>query len=205
MTRTLPFDELPGAISKRALAEHLKLWGSYEEASDRVDTQLYDGVVALPNSSAPDLPLRLTLTAQSYATNGDRLHDMFFGNLTAVTARILILLSIEGAIERRWGSQENFRKLMQGAAMATRGWVVFGYDAISEDFRIITLDTHDAGLVHGLVPLLVLDMFEHSYWMDHGADREAYIDALWGYIDWFAVDRRYRPVITEANPYEYGR
>lgn len=196
MTRTLPYNELPDAISKRALTEHLKVWGRFESTSDEVDEQLYDETI--PSS------LRRTYQEQSYAINGDRLHELYFGSFTADPVEPDILLSVEAAIERRWGSMDGLRTRLRCAVLESNGWIVLGYDTASEDFRIIVQGTNDSGFIVRVEPLLVIDMFEHAYWMDHGSDRMAYFDALWPYVNWREVDRRYRPLVTLANPYEHG-
>jgi len=55
---------------------------------------------------------------------------------------------------------------------------------------IASSTNHTQALAFG-APLLVLDMYEHSYAIDYGADHAAYIDAFWKNIAWDAVEARY--------------
>ena len=210
MSTALPYDELPGAISKRALLEHMKLWNGYTAAYGRVQASLTS--VVLPEKHTPDDPFRIGLNIRGYAADGDRLHELFFRNLVRNQNRTMILLAIErgveynrwctgsgspwllaieGAVERKWGDMDGFRQVMRSATLAARGWSILTWDRVEKDLRVITLDGHDQGLVVGCEPLLVLDAFEHAYWMDHGTDKGGYFDALWTYVDWFQVNRRF--------------
>jgi Fe-Mn family superoxide dismutase len=49
------------------------------------------------------------------------------------------------------------------------------------------------------VPVLVLDMYEHSFHMDYGTQAARYIDAWFKNLDWEAVDRRYAHAIAAAS------
>lgn len=189
MDAALPYDCLPGAISKQALADHVRLWSGYAEAYQRVQTTLQ--TTPLPDKHAPDDPFRVGLNVRGYAANGDRLHAFFFGNLTNHTTRISLLLEVEGAIERKWGGKDEVRQLMRAATLVARGWALLVWDRFEKDLRVIVLDGHDQGLVVGCDPLLVIDAYEHAYWMDHGTDKAGYFDALWPYVNWPAVNQRF--------------
>jgi Fe-Mn family superoxide dismutase len=69
------------------------------------------------------------------------------------------------------------------------GWVIVAYDSHrSELAHRVCSDHAHAGAFD--VPLLVLDMYEHSYHLDHGADAARYVEAFVANVDWEAVDAR---------------
>ena len=186
----LPFDELPGAISKRALTEHYKLYTGYRETLKRVDAKLK--TAGQPTKPLSESEYANLLRVQSQALAGAYLHELFFQNLTDSTVHIMILLGVHKLMEIGWGTQEAFRKAFRAAAMNAKGWAILG---LAEDNkpRILTLDSHEM-MPAGVTPLFVLDTYEHAYWMDHGADRAAYLDALAHYHNWFAADTRLKAI-----------
>jgi Fe-Mn family superoxide dismutase len=99
-------------------------------------------------------------------------------------------------LDKRLGSdygagawEERFR----AAAMALgggSGWVVLCYSFHDGDVRIASSGNHTQAVAHGS-PLLVLDMYEHAYAIDYGADHAKYIDAFFKNVMWDQVEERY--------------
>jgi Fe-Mn family superoxide dismutase len=69
------------------------------------------------------------------------------------------------------------------------GWVMLAYSP--RDMRLLNVwsSDHQVSLAAG-VPLLVMDMYEHAYQMDYGADANAYIAAFFSNINWEQVNKR---------------
>jgi Fe-Mn family superoxide dismutase len=100
------------------------------------------------------------------------------------------------AIARLFGVVEGLRKAFvdDGAAHFGSGWVWLA----AEDGRLSVFSTHDADTVvtRDLMPLLVCDLWEHAYYLDHRNDRAGYLEAWWDRLaNWdfaegqFAADR----------------
>ena len=75
--------------------------------------------------------------------------------------------------------------------MAARGWAVLCWDTHDQALRVYTGDAHNQGGVWGCLPILVLDVYEHAYFMDYGSDRKAYIADFWKNVDWKKADALY--------------
>lgn len=190
---SLAYSSLPGAVSARELAEHYKLYLGYRDMLKRVDGAL--PTAQLPSKHQPESALSGLLWGQGYALAGAYLHELYFGGLTAITTRPQILLAVEGVIERLWGDQMRFREDMIAAGLQARGWVVLAVcHECPGDLRILTMDAHDMGAVYGYCPLLVIDVYEHAYWMDFGTDKGSYLKNIMGYVNWPAVNTRYRAI-----------
>lgn len=122
--------------------------------------------------------------------NGMRLHELYFGNMSKhavpLSERIL-----KQKIEGVWGSIENWEKEFRGmAAMRGIGWVILAHDKKDGKLFNVWINEHDGGLLAGLTPLLVMDVFEHSFMLDYGVKRAEYINAFMGAIDWHTVEER---------------
>ena len=68
--------------------------------------------------------------------------------------------------------------------MAARGWTVLAWDGHDQALRVYAGDAHNQGGVWGAQPVIVLDVYEHAYFIDYGSDRKAYIQDFWKNLDW---------------------
>ncbi len=113
----------------------------------------------------------------------------------------MILLGIHKAQEIGWGTQQAFRQEFVAAALQARGWAVLAVAHNDPtDLRIFALDAHDLGAVYGYCPLLVIDVYEHAYWMDFGTDKASYVQNIMGYVNWGEVDQR----LQKVHPPKFG-
>ena len=188
---SLPYKEIPGVISARALEEHLKLFEGYKDLLKRIDarfeTMSKDDV---PKKTAWDHSFRANKQAETYALGGILVHDLFFNNLTTETSDCKGL-EIEKFIKwQGFASLSEWKHCMRGSLMEARGWVIFSIDD-QGDYRILLLDAHDEGAMFGQTPLIVIDVYEHAYWMDHGVDRATYVDGIFKHLNWEEINQRY--------------
>lgn len=117
------------------------------------------------------------------------LHELYFDNLGGNGKADGDLRS---AIAKQFGTfdrwETEFRKIAQGLGGGS-GWVVLGYNTHFNTLENYWMWDH-AHFPVGTVPLLVMDMYEHSYHMDFGAAAGKYIDAFFNNINWDEVARR---------------
>jgi superoxide dismutase, Fe-Mn family len=187
---TLPYKSIPGVISARALEEHLKLYQGYVDTLKRVDAQLETMSKAdVPKKTAWDSPFRAIKQAETYALGGVILHELFFANLTP-KASDCKGLEIEKFIKQDFGSLNEWKNCMRGSILEARGWIVFAVDGLGH-YRILLLDSHDCGAMFGHTPLVVLDAYEHNYWMDWGADKAGCVDGMLSHLNWEEINRRF--------------
>lgn len=188
--KPLPFDagKLPG-LSERLLRSHHE--NNYTGAVRKLNL-----VRKQLRSLPPDAPGFVVgaLKAKELAfANSVTLHELYFGNLGGDGR---VKGSVHAALDNWFGDldlfEKKFRKL--GAALGGgSGWVILGYDMHTQGFTLSPSGGHAEGRAASY-PLLVLDMYEHSYHMDYGTKAAAYVDAFWSNIKWEEVERRYNKV-----------
>lgn len=117
------------------------------------------------------------------------LHELYFGNLGKSgkpdAALNKVLSHVFGSADT-W--EKEFRRMGAGLGGGS-GWVVLGYNLhhglVENYWQWDHLHAPSA-----TVPLLVMDMYEHSYQMDYGAAAPSYVDAFFRNIHWDTVSSR---------------
>lgn len=95
-------------------------------------------------------------------------------------------------VERDFGTVEKFKEQILSMAVSLFGsgwlWLVLGKDG-----QMVLMPEQNAGnpMRKGFIPLLVIDVWEHAYYIDYRNDRMAYLQQLWSIIDWERVEQRY--------------
>ena len=182
----LPFK--PGALTgiseKMITSHHDKNYTSAVKNLNKVEADL----AALKPDAPPYLVAGLRDKQLTYF-NSMVLHEHYFGNLGGNGKR-------SGALETRLGSDFGagaWEAQMHATAMGFgggSGWVTLGLSLHEGSLVISSGGNHTQTLAFG-APLLVLDMYEHAYAIDYGADHAAYIEAFFKNVAWDAVEARY--------------
>jgi Fe-Mn family superoxide dismutase len=123
--------------------------------------------------------------------NSTLLYELYFASLGGDGRKVSE--EISAAIGRDFGSVARWRDefiALAGALAGSSGWVLLTY--LPRDARLInhTAADHSQSITGG-IPILALDMYEHAYHLDFGANATAYIAAFMRNIDWDAVEARY--------------
>jgi Fe-Mn family superoxide dismutase len=173
-------------LSASQIEQHLKLYKGYVAKSNEIYNKLKE--VDLASANATYSPLRELLVEESYAVNGAVYHEFYFGNLGGKGGEPTG--DLKAALEERWGSVPKFMDMLKAAGKSMRGWVVVGYNTRGGHLSAFGLDTHNMFAPANLVPIMVLDVYEHAYMVDYGIDRAKYLDAFTANLDWDVVAKR---------------
>jgi Fe-Mn family superoxide dismutase len=193
--RTLaPLTFAPGALSglsERLLRSHYE--NNYGGAVRKLNEIRRQLSAADPDQSGAYWSLYGSLKAAELAArNSVVLHEAYFANLAPPTphdAGVALPASLARLVAARFGSLDRMQTHLRGAARASSGWVVLVADAASHTLEIVQTEGHAMGAWEA-TPLLVLDLYEHAYAIDYGADKNAYFSALWRNLHWGEVERR---------------
>lgn len=100
---------------------------------------------------------------------------------------------LASAIDDQFGSFDKFVAHFTAVAMGVQGsgWAVLAYDSIGQNITIFQLFDQQGNVPLGLVPLLMLDVWEHAYYLDYKNVRADYVKAFWNIVDWANVQKRF--------------
>jgi Fe-Mn family superoxide dismutase len=183
--KALGFDpaKLNGLSDKLIRSHYENNYGGSVKALAVVKKQLAD---ALANKDTPPYIYNDLKREHLMRTGSVVLHEFYFDNLGGNGKPDA---TVRTAISESFGDfdtwETEFRRIGLGLGGGS-GWVVLGYNLHTQQIENYWLWDH----LHGppsTIPLLVMDMYEHSYQMDFGAATAKYIDAFFVNIRWDAV------------------
>src|SRR5437763_3810864 len=177
-------------MTPRLIESHYEL--NYGGAVRRLNA-ISDELAALdPGTTAPEIIHRLKRD-EFVALNSMLLHELYFASLggdgRAVPEAMAAALAHDFGSVTRW--RDEFVALATGLGRAgSTGWVLLTY--VPRDRRLINqVATDDGQMISGAIPILALDMYEHAYHIDFGANASAYIACFMRNIEWNVVQTRY--------------
>lgn len=195
-SKPLPFVKDRIGISKKTLEiHHDKLYEGYVAKMKELATELAKFATgekeAVGNQTYSEL--RSLRNGETFATNGVYLHEYYFsllgGDQSDIPQNPLTL-----SLTEKFGSMEQFIKYFSASGMAMRGWVVLAWDVQLQHLKVYGCDAHNQGGVWGCMPIIVLDVYEHAYFIDYGSDRTSYIEDFWKNFDWNAANKLFEKV-----------
>ena len=171
----------------------------YGEALNRLNAITKELESLDAGTTSPDVINRLKRD-QFTELNSTLLHELYFASLGG-DGRTLPEV-ITAAVKRDFGSIDRWRREFMALATAlsgSSGWVLLTY--VPRDGALINQTASNHGQsVAGGIPILAIDMYEHAYQLEFGANATAYIAAFMRNIDWNAVQARYDDAANVKPP-----
>jgi Fe-Mn family superoxide dismutase len=184
------FDDLLGlaGFSDTLLKNHFALYQGYVNNFNKLN----DLLVEMEKADKFAFPEYAELNRRfGWEFNGMRLHEYYFENLSKNQSIPDSSSEFISLINSEFGSFEAFQKDFKAmAAMRGIGWVILYLDQETKRVFNVWINEHDTGHFSGCVPLLVMDVFEHAYMLDHGIKKADYIESFFKAINWQVVEKR---------------
>jgi len=186
--KPLKYKELEGLSEKQLREHHDVLYAGYVKKIDEIEEKMKKTDLAAANATYSDL--RETKMEETFALNGVKLHEGYFDNMAPGGSPSASSGSstIMEMIKNDFGSYEAWEKEFKALGLAARGWVVLSYDLDEKKLKNILCDSHNQGGVWNSIALLIMDVYEHAYFIDYATGRKSYIEAFFKNIDWRFVD-----------------
>lgn len=105
------------------------------------------------------------------------------------------------AIDNFFGSYDAFRAHFTAASLGIQGsgWAILAWDVLGEKLIIEQLYDHQGNLATGSVPLLMLDMWEHAFYLDYVNVKADYVKAFWNIVSWPDIQARFEAARTQTK------
>lgn len=176
------YDALEPHISKRTLRIH----------HDKHHQGYVNNANKLLNKMSGDKSI---LKSFSYNAAGQLLHSLFWASMSPngggkPTGGLL------KAIEKSFGSYKEFKQEFSKAAKTVEGsgWAALAYSRDAERLVLIQIEKHNINIIPSYELLLVIDVWEHAYYLDYQNNRGAFVEAFWKVVNWAKVSKRFKKV-----------
>jgi Fe-Mn family superoxide dismutase len=126
----------------------------------------------------------------TYHSSSHILHSIFWTNLTnkknAPTGELL------KRIEKSFGSYDRLKALIAETSKNVdgNGWGILAYQPYTDVLIVLQCENHEKLTQWGCIPLLVIDVWEHSYYLKYKNKRADFVDAIFNIINWDNVAQR---------------
>jgi len=185
--KALPYQELPGFLSKAQLAPHHS--AHYGGALRALLSHEQELAKLLQARGAVAGPAHTHMVKDRVnRANSVVLHELYFDNMAAAAPAPPEDLRAE--LARRFGSFERWADDFRAACMAANGWGILARDAVNGRLYNVASDLHEVGVLWFGLPLVVCDVYEHAYYVDYQNRKADYVGRFVGHIDWAEVNRR---------------
>ena len=181
-------------MSERLIVSHYE--NNYGGAVKRLNL-IEEQLAGLNYETAPGFVINGLKREQLIAMNSMILHELFFDGLGDESEPGSAL---RAALARDFGSFERWRAefVAMGKALAGgSGWVLLSWSP--RDRKLVNQWAADhAHTLAGGVPILALDMYEHSYHIDYGAKAATYVDTFMEAVRWANAEQLFTQLETAS-------
>lgn len=144
-----------------------------------------------------EIDMKATLKELSFHIGGQILHSMYWKNICPANDGGG---EMEGdflnAINNEFGSKERFIAEFNKTALSVEGsgWAALTYCRCTERPLLMQIEKHNVNIYPNFKILMVLDMWEHAYYIDYKNDKTKYVEAFWKIVNWRKVEERFERI-----------
>jgi len=183
------YDQLQPYISQEQLKlHHQKHHQAYVNGANAILERLDKA-----RKEGTDFDVKATLKELSFQIGGHLLHSLFWTNMAPPGKGGGKPTGTLGtAIEKEFGSFERFKKEFSLAAASVEGsgWAGLSFCRQTNRPIIMQIEKHNTNVYPMFTILMVIDVWEHAYYLDYKNERAKFVDAFWNIVNWDEVDKR---------------
>lgn len=127
----------------------------------------------------------------AFNVSGHILHSIFWRNMAPGEGGT-IPDKLNGEIQKTFGSLDALRSqfLAAGTSIQGSGWAALTWEPISRSLMVEQVHDHQGNIGNGTLPLLVMDMWEHAFYLQYRNEKKRWAKAFWDLINWHDVEAR---------------
>ncbi|MEK6874439.1 MAG: Fe-Mn family superoxide dismutase [Nanoarchaeota archaeon] len=184
IVKPLKYKSLDGFSEKQLSEHHDVLYAGYVKKINEIRAAIPNAKLDSANGTYAEI--RELKLEETFAWNAIKLHEGYFDNLGGKGDSAVG--KIAEWIAKDFGSYDKWVAEFAALGLCARGWVVLAMDLETGNLHNIVCDVHNQGGVWGCVPLIILDVYEHAYFLDYATARKKYIESFIKNLDWSVAD-----------------
>ncbi len=147
-----------------------------------------------------DVDMKATLKELSFQAGGHELHSLFWSNLAPAAGAGKEPepgSPLAEVLKGEFGSFERFKKEFTLAAASAEGsgWAALAWCGMTRRPVIMQIEKHNVNVYPAFRILMVLDVWEHAYYLDYRNERPRFVEAFWKIVNWDEVNKRLEAII----------
>lgn len=151
------------------------------------------GKLEIARKEGSEIDVKAVSKNLSFQAAGVQLHSLFWSILLPKDKTQKQPTKIIGdEIKKEFGSYERFVKEFSDCAVNCEGsgWAALTYSRYTNRLFIMQIEKHNVNVIPAMHLLLVLDVWEHAYYIDYKNDRAKYVQTFFDYINWQEVEMK---------------
>jgi Fe-Mn family superoxide dismutase len=183
-------------ISARIMElHHSKHHAAYVAGANTALEQIADAEAKGAYATLPLLQKNLAFNVAGHVN-----HTIFWTNL-APEGGGAPEAGLGAAINAAFGSFDAFKAHFAAAATGIQGsgWAILAFEPLASRLIVEQVYDHQSNLVSGAVPVLVLDMWEHAFYLDYQNVKADYVNAFWNIVNWANVAERWQRAQSQTR------
>jgi Fe-Mn family superoxide dismutase len=152
--------------------------------------------------SKAEIDVKAMLKELSFNIGGHQLHSIFWPTMAPAgkggggepTGKLA------DAINKEFGSFSQFKAEFSKAAATTEGsgWAALAIDVKTKQLAIMQIEKHNVNVYTGFYIVMVLDVWEHAYYLDYKNERPKFVEAFWNIVNWERVNKRFEEALDST-------
>jgi superoxide dismutase, Fe-Mn family len=149
--------------------------------------------------SKAEIDVKAMLKELSFNIGGHQLHSIFWPTMAPSgkggggepTGKLA------DAINKEFGSFSQFKAEFSKAAATTEGsgWAALAIDVKTKQLAIMQIEKHNVNVYTGFYIVMVLDVWEHAYYLDYKNERPKFVEAFWNIVNWERINKRFEEAL----------
>lgn len=182
-------------LSQKTKKSHQELLEGYVKKLNEVSAKI-DGCdkssANLNNSEFRSLKID-----ETYNYNAAFLHGLYFENISDLNSSIAVDNLSYMKLAKDFGTFDAWQEDFVACCLSARnGWAVTLYSTQLNRYMNTVIDLHSQNVMIGMIPIVVMDCWEHSYYKDYLKDRKSYIFAMMKELNWSVIDQRVKKAVA---------
>jgi len=177
-------------ISQKSVDEHLGLYAGYVKNFNAISAAIED---LLSDADKNALAIAELRRRHSFEFDGMKLHELYFPQFEGGAKELDAQSQLARAVINHWGSIDSMvARVRQTAAMRGPGWSVLYFNPETAAFHMGFVGEQHQGHFATLPIILALDVWEHAFILDYGAQGKGkYVDAFFKNLNWSVCESRF--------------
>jgi len=178
--------EFLSAGTKRA---HKELYHGYVENFNKISAKLDTADRQDANSNSSEY--RSLKIDETYNMNALYLHELYFANISDLQSAIGMDSLAYMKLSRDFGDFNKWQEDFLACCASSRcGWAITYYNLFTQTYMNAAVDLHSIEMPIGCFPVIVMDVWQHSYYKDYLKDVRMYASAMMKELNWNVIDDR---------------